>query len=137
MAAAGSLFAYGTLLIGEIFSAVTGLTRQGVRARLQGYRRYRVAKQRYPAITADATGEVSGLLYPNIRPAVWARLDAFESSLYQRITTHVRLADGSSHEAQTYVIAPAHTSLLSDQDWDENHFRAQGYTEYLFAGPPA
>jgi len=128
----GRLFAYGTLMFGEVFRAVCGVERPGRPATLAEYVRLQVRGEAFPAIVARSGAHVPGLLIEGIEPALWARLDAFESDFYQRVTVRVLCGDDAClHAAQTYVAHPAVRNALSEREWSPENFRVRDLARYL------
>lgn len=58
-----NLFAYGSLMIPDIFSRVTQEVRPAVAATLHGWKRCQVADQPYPAIVRAPEVSVTGVLW--------------------------------------------------------------------------
>ena len=128
------LFAYGTLRCADIMAEVTGMQGSGVSAVLSGYTCYQVRNESYPAIAACPNGVVQGLLYEDIPPAVWDRLDRFEGGMYVR-TQVIVTSRGESIPAQTYVIADSHLDLLEPVEWNYDCFLRKGKQTFLQTYP--
>jgi gamma-glutamylcyclotransferase (GGCT)/AIG2-like uncharacterized protein YtfP len=120
------LFAYGTLMCTDIMEEVSGLQLPGVPALLQQYRRFCVRGEVYPAIIADADGDVDGVVYRNIPQSAWIRLDRFEGEMYARQMVEVVLAAGARIPAVTYVLRTEFTSCLEASEWDLQTFLRDG-----------
>lgn len=103
------LFVYGSLTPGE--------SNAGVMADIDGHWQEATVRGElspdgwgvtapFPALRLDEQGkEVPGLLFSSLDlQDHWARLDAFEGSAYERVTTIARLTDGSRLEVFTYVL---------------------------------
>ena len=116
------LFAYGTLEIPAIMSAVTGRHYPAEAARLPDYTRYLLANKPYPGIIPRLNAEVAGVLYRNLNPQVWRRLDRYEDTFYQRQKVRVISAAGEVLEAWTYIIPADKGYLLSQIPWDRRYF---------------
>lgn len=112
-----SLFAYGSLLLPEVFEAVTRQSRDGVPAVLDGFRRTKLKGFGFPAILPEAGMDTSGLIYTALEGAAWRRLDAFEDDFYDRKSVLIRLASGELLEAQTYVLSHRFLHLSLDESW--------------------
>jgi gamma-glutamylcyclotransferase (GGCT)/AIG2-like uncharacterized protein YtfP len=125
------LFAYGTLMCGDIFHAVTGRRLPAVSATLMNYQRLRVRGEHYPAIRVQPGGQVEGILYRQVSRQLWRRLDQFEGSLYRRCSIVVRLAGGHTVTAYTYVIRPRSAQRLLPLEWDFDTFLEQGKAHFL------
>ena len=116
------LFAYGTLEIPAVMSAVTGQHYPGEAALLPGYTRYLLVNKQYPGIVPRENAEVTGVLYRNLSPDIWRRLDRYEDDFYQRQRVTVFTAGGESLDAWTYIIPVNKHDLLSQLPWDRRHF---------------
>jgi|APEBP8051072433_1049376.scaffolds.fasta_scaffold00584_2 gamma-glutamylcyclotransferase (GGCT)/AIG2-like uncharacterized protein YtfP len=113
------LFVYGTLAPGKpnahVLSGVPGHWENGtVRGRL--VQRGWGAALGYPGIVPCPQGlvgdEVAGWIFTSPQlPEQWDRLDAFEGSGYQRVTTLAKRADGSMVPVQIYAITPEQESF--------------------------
>ena len=117
------LFAYGTLMDGDIMAAVSRGRYRHAPAVLNNYVRKAVRGEVFPAIALCDGGSVDGMVYFGLTQDAFARLDRFEGSLYQRTAVLVTCHGGKSVEAQTYVIARQFTHRLSEQNWDYQEFR--------------
>lgn len=105
------LFIYGTLAPGRpnahVMAGIPGTWEPAtVRGRLiqQGWG----AAQGYPGIILDEHGDtIDGLIFSsNALAAHLPRLDAFEGSEYQRVTTTATLQDGTRVAACIYALCP-------------------------------
>jgi gamma-glutamylcyclotransferase (GGCT)/AIG2-like uncharacterized protein YtfP/GNAT superfamily N-acetyltransferase len=103
------IFVYGTLAPGRpnahVLSGVPGVWQKAsVRGLLvqAGWG----AEQGYPGLVIDdAEGQVEGFVLSSDALAnEWARLDEFEGSQYERVTTPVRLEDGQIVQAFVYQL---------------------------------
>ena len=126
-----NLFAYGTLMVPEVMTAVTGMTFRREPATLSAYVRYRISTQIFPAIIADAQGAVDGILYYDIDDRSLQQLDRFESLVYERREVRVQTADAVGMAASAYILAPHHQHLLSAEPWDLEQFQQQHLQDYL------
>lgn len=124
-------FTYGSLMCEDIMSAVCGLRCQRhAAATLHGHRRHPVLGQHYPGMVPAADAAVTGVLYLDLPPVVWPRLDAFEGEEYARVPLAVSLADGRTVEAWTYLFKPRYGNRLGGGDWDFEHFLRHGKTAF-------
>ena len=126
-----ALFAYGTLMCPAIMKDVTGLDLRGEPATLEGFRRGLVRDEVFPAILPASGHAVQGVIYQPMTPPAWSRLDRFEGEIYERRMISLRLPNGRILSAGTYVIAPAHTDLLTDLEWDFDHFLLHGKQRFI------
>ncbi len=120
------LFAYGTLMCSDIMAEVSGTSMPAAPGTLRGYRRLGVKGEHYPAIFPDRDGIVEGVVYLDIPPLAWARLDRFEGEMYSRESVRVALADGTAVAAEAYVIGHGFTDCLENEEWDFAAFLRNG-----------
>ena len=113
----GSLFAYGSLQLPEVFEAVTRQSRKGVPAVLRDFRRTKLKGFGFPALRPALGIETSGVLYPALDEDAWRRLDAFEDDFYQRRAVTIHLSDTSLCLAYVYVLADGFLHLSLDEPW--------------------
>lgn len=109
----------------SIFSRVTGTLRPATLATARGWVRRRVRDEVYPAIAPQAAGVVSGVVYFDLPPEAWARLDAFEGEMYERVRIGVRGADGREWKAFSYALRPGCRHLFTGDDWSFEEFRSR------------
>lgn len=127
------LFVYGSLLNDEVFARVLQGAKPSKRvdsAVLKSYKRCRVKGAPYPAaIEAASSSEiVGGLVYLEGAEQL-AKLDAFESDFYKRITVDVIITQDkgiSSIEADTYIWNLSLDKLDIAQDWSYEKFVSKG-----------
>jgi gamma-glutamylcyclotransferase (GGCT)/AIG2-like uncharacterized protein YtfP len=116
------LFAYGTLEIPAVMYAVTGQHHPAKAAVLPDYSRYLLVNKPYPGIVPQLNAEVEGMLYRNLSPQIWQRLDRYEDNFYQRQQVTVLSRRGEPIDAWTYIVPMAHQHLLSQIPWDRRYF---------------
>jgi len=122
-----NVFVYGTLLIPEIWNAVTGEPGLAASpATLPGYRILRVRNAAYPGIVAVGDGDsVDGKIVFDIPDLALRRLDAYEDAFYRRAEVHPETTDGSLVPAQAYLVPVEVAELwLSDEPWTLEWFEA-------------
>lgn len=124
------LFAYGTLMVPEVMQRICGYAAPGQSAMLRDYRCRQLSGEVYPAIVPWLGERVEGVIYRGVTPAQLLRLDAFEGEMYQRQAVTV-VADRVSTFAQTYVLVPAFSKLLSDTPWSLASFVPRGIQDFL------
>jgi len=125
-----NLFAYGTLMCGDIMHEVSGVCCSPLPATLKGFRRHSVRGEHYPAIVPDEEGRVDGLVYRDVPEAAWVRLDRFEGEMYERSIVQVEMKDGSILPAATYVTLPKFLDRLDPSGWDFAEFLRTGKTSF-------
>lgn len=119
-----NLFAYGTLMDPEIMAQVTGAEYRSEKATLPQYVRKTVWGEVYPAIIKRSGSSVDGVVYFDITPEIFDRLDNFEGPLYVRKKVVVTCDNDESVGTYTYVISPDFIHQLSDDDWSFEDFLA-------------
>ncbi|ONH29899.1 gamma-glutamylcyclotransferase family protein [Pseudofrankia asymbiotica] len=77
-----ALFAYGTLMFGDIVEALLGRRPAFTAAAVAGWRAARLPGRVYPGLVPAAGRRASGLLLSGLSAAEWALLDAFEGDAY-------------------------------------------------------
>ncbi len=105
-------------------------------AMLHGYRRRRVKRCDYPAITEAWNSSVRGTLVTGLTDADIWRLDVFEGDQYKRVKVHVTAlqkvgddhgdgnVEGGDVEAETYVWIDEEAGL-EDAEWDFAEFKRE------------
>lgn len=124
------LFAYGTLMCEEIMNEVSGRRLSHAPGTLAGYRRYSVRGEHYPGIVPEEGAHVHGVVYWDVPPAAWERLDRFEGDMYARQRVEIHLADGGTLSAMTYVVRPAFVDHLDPSEWDFEDFLRHGKASF-------
>ncbi|GAB6056960.1 gamma-glutamylcyclotransferase family protein [Desulfonatronum parangueonense] len=124
------LFAYGTLMCKDIMQAVSGCRLPRMPGILPGYCRRAVKNQVYPAMIPDALSYVEGIVYFDVSPDAWHRLDLFEGEMYFRESVVISLENGELGSAQTYVAKPNYRVHLEDAAWDHEAFLSSGKTTF-------
>ena len=112
-----SLFAYGSLQLGNVFEAVTRQSLTGAPATLEGFQRTKLKGFGFPAIIPASGMQTPGLIYSGLLEEAWHRLDAFEDDFYERLRVIIHLANGEWIEADTYVLAKHCHHLSMNEPW--------------------
>jgi len=130
-----NVFAYGSLILPEVWGAVTGERHRSEPGRLSGYIRRRVRGATYPGIVTDdrsGAGEwIDGAIYYDVGADALAALDEFESDFYVRVTLEAHDGRGEAVRCEAYLVPPENAHLLSDEVWDLDRFRSEHLTEFL------
>jgi len=133
-----NLFAYGTLLVPEIWEAVTGAPPpRNVPATLASYEIFRVKGGDFPGIIESENSHdvVPGHIYFDLPADTMSALDRYEDTFYERAEVTVSTSTGPE-SAQTYRIPRSEAAiLLSPETWTLDWFRAEAmdrYCERLF-----
>ena len=110
---------------------VIGRRTLGRGATLNGYARFLMRGERFPAIVAQAGGETRGLLFDDIRPEELDGLDAYEGEMFQRLSVQVALAEGGASEGLVYVLRPEHLDRLTREPWEVERFAAEEVDRFM------
>lgn len=128
-----NLFAYGTLLVPEIWRAVVGRDFPSRPAILRGFEIRRVTGADFPGIqpSDNPESEVAGRVFIDLDDDALRRLDAYEDSLYDRLD--LTLLDESSHPVRSwvYVVAEDQRNCLSADSWSLDWFLAEAADGYI------
>ena len=126
-----NLFAYGTLMIPEIMSAVTGHNFPYFKATLKDYARFTIKAESYPGIIQMNGAKIDGLVYLELDDISIARLDLFEGHMYQRLKVMVETKEGIRLPAYAYLLKPEYKNFLSSEPWDINKFKERDLKDFL------
>lgn len=130
------LFVYGTLLLPKIMQQVSQQRHFSRKAILYNFARYKVRGKRYPGIVREHGASVTGLLYSNVTPAAWRRLDDYEGHFYQRQQVEVELGQNEYCLAWVYLVPVSQRHRLGWRDWSFAQFRQrhlQGFLQHLLS----
>lgn len=101
-------------------------------ATLHGFAVYRVADGLYPVmVEAEASDLVDGVVYLNLDEKSLAKLDEYESGLYERWEVEALARDGERLACQAYVLPATRRESASDEAWDREWFQREALGEYL------
>ena len=134
-----NLFAYGTLMFPEVWERVVGRSFRTEAAVLADYAAWQVRGGLFPVLVAAAGDVTHGLVYFNLDPTAFIRLDDHESDFYERRPVEVALASGELVACQAYILPSRNSALASTARWDAETFRRESLAQYLrttdFSGP--
>lgn len=105
---------------------VSGAPHRSSSATLSDYIRKSVKGEVYPAIIEHVGAIVEGILYFDVSPDAFCRIDTFEGPLYVRTGVVVIGNGGKRAAAQTYVLETAQADRLSKEDWRYDTFLTEG-----------
>lgn len=117
-----NLFAYGSLMCDDIMSQVSGFRVPSLHGTLKGYRRLSIKDEYYPAIIPDDQSGVEGVVYMNLPPVAWQRLDKYEGGMYTCSLVRIELDGGEISAAATYVLRPEFRDKLDHSCWSFSDF---------------
>lgn len=130
-----NLFAYGTLLVPDIWNSVVGESFRSEAAVLPGFEIFRVIGGDYPGIVKSerADAKVPGRVFYDLDEIAIARLDTYEGTFYERLEVECKHLDfeGEIH-CSSYII-PQLTAeeVLSDEVWTLEWFQAEAQDAYI------
>lgn len=135
-----NLFAYGTLMDPEIMRKVALELPRREPGILRDHERKALRGRTYPGLRPKLGGSVEGILYWEVPPPAWERLDRFEGEMYIRTEVAVLVRGGRMVAAWTYRIASGFEGELEDMEWDfvgfVRHSKSSFEREYEgFRGP--
>lgn len=110
-------FTYGSLMCADIMARVCARSEALLKAEpavLMDHARHPVRSEDYPGVRPAAGAQVPGVLYRDITPDEWLRLDAFEGADYERVRVQVWVGDALPGAPQT---SPAASPLRPVQAW--------------------
>ena len=126
------LFAYGTLLIPEIWTKVTGRIDRGDPAVVKGFCVRRVLDDLYPVLIRNAGESANGVVYRDIDRQMWRTLERYETDFYVRRSVIALLNDSTgAQECEAFVLPEAHRRFASNEPWDVETFEREDLDEYL------
>jgi gamma-glutamylcyclotransferase (GGCT)/AIG2-like uncharacterized protein YtfP len=126
------LFAYGTLIFPEVWRRVVGPLCVSEPAALARYEAFYARGGTYPVIVQGAAGDlVHGVVYFDLDANDFSKLDAYESTLYERQSVDVRLSSGESLSCQAYVLPESRRRFATDRPWRRDYFERYELEGYL------
>lgn len=129
-----AIFTYGTLMFEPVWRAVLGEVAQSpAPALIEGFQRYRVQGELYPAVIRAAGEQVPGMLYSGVTDEQIATLDAFEGTDYQRTEVTAIMSASVNIKAGVYLFL--RPELLEYQAWDPDQFEREHIDAFLDAWP--
>lgn len=134
-----SLFAYGSLMSGAVIKKVINRIPVGVVAKLNGYHRFRVNGELYPAIYPSFDSEVvEGMLYEGISDEELATFDDYEGDQYIRMEVEVQTAEKEKRSHSfVYIMRKEFAHLLhGDWSYDEYLSRERLFLDTQFLNTP-
>lgn len=125
------LFTYGTLMCDDIMFSVTGNHYSSIDGVLQGYQKYKVRDEVYPAMLAKKKEAAEGVIYKNLLDDDWNKLDIFEGHRFDRMVVQIDTKDGSIIQAHTYILKSKFANILLDRKWSFTEFLNSGKEKFV------
>ena len=110
------LFAYGTLMIGEIFQGFSKAPIHQSKGYLIGYECRQLKNRTYPGMIAGQ-GIVNGIIYHQLSEEDFLSLDAYEGEEYSRVKIVANTASTKQIQAWTYIYKDEFKANLLNQPW--------------------
>eukprot|EP00882_Tetradesmus_deserticola_P009645 GHRQ01010183.1.p1 GENE.GHRQ01010183.1~~GHRQ01010183.1.p1 ORF type:complete len:164 (+),score=28.61 GHRQ01010183.1:245-736(+) len=119
----GTAFVYGTLMAPEVLQLLIKRVPKSRAATLNGYARYRVKEQVFPAIIpAKSSSKVTGMVLMELSRSELDILDVYESEEYYRAAVEPEVEDGTKVPADVYIWKDEHKHKL-DGEWSYDEWR--------------
>eukprot|EP00123_Amoebidium_parasiticum_P001059 comp12052_c0_seq1/m.6760 comp12052_c0_seq1/g.6760 ORF comp12052_c0_seq1/g.6760 comp12052_c0_seq1/m.6760 type:complete len:149 (-) comp12052_c0_seq1:360-806(-) len=125
------LFVYGTLLFDDVLKRVIGRAPERTKAFIEGYKRYAVKGQLFPAIIPCEGEKVEGLLL-SVTQKEADLLDEYEGTEYVHHVVTAHDVDSAKEETVSVYVWTYKLDLL-EGDWDPDYFVANNMKKYLGA----
>lgn len=131
--AAVNVFTYGSLMFDQVWRAVVGRLNPSVTGRLDGFEAWKLAGQTFPGMAPAPGRQVRGRIWQEVTHDEVARLDAFESGIYDRKALNLQTDDGVQIEAWAYIVRPDCRGMFLDEPWDSEEFQRRHLPTFLSA----
>lgn len=125
-----NLYTYGSLRLPQVWEKVVGRTFLTTPGRLRDHVALRVKGRLFPGIIPRAGAVTAGTVYHDLDDDALVLLDAYESTLYERLPVVVETSGGPV-DAQAYVVKPEYQIELESTPWDFQAFVEQDLAEYM------
>ena len=125
------VFAYGTLAIPQVMTALTGVVFPTVPAHVIHYARFLLKGKPYPGMCRRQNTMTSGRLYRNVDEESLRVMDAFEDDIYVREAIVVNTESGAFAKAWAYLIPEEYEVRLGVECWDQEVFLDKYGETYL------
>jgi gamma-glutamylcyclotransferase (GGCT)/AIG2-like uncharacterized protein YtfP len=128
-----NVFTYGSLMFEEVWRAVVGRTGPSVAGQLTGYEAWKLVGQTFPGLAPAPGRQVNGRIWQDVTETELARLDVFESGIYDRQRLAVRAEDDTTLPCWAYIVRPDSRTLLLNEPWDREEFERLHLRDFLSA----
>lgn len=126
-----NVFTYGSLMFDEVWRGVTGRLAESVPGVLADHAAWRLRGQNFPGLAPAPGHQTAGRIWLAVTPDELARLDEFESGLYERRLFDVRAGNGRRLNCWAYEVRSDSRSLLEPALWDPEEFRQRHLAGFL------
>lgn len=119
-------------MIEELFNRIVKGKYASVKGYVDGYHRFRVIGEVYPALVSATSGEqVHGLAYLDITEEDMNRLDEFEGDMYRRKTVDMQTELGDVLIVDTYLCISDYHHMVGKSHWEPGDFNAAAKDQFL------
>lgn len=125
------VFAYGTLAIPQVMTALTGVVFPTIPAHVTHYARFLLKGKPYPGMCRRKGAVTFGRLYRNVDEESLRVLDEFEDDIYVRETIVVNTESGEFSKAWAYLIPEEYEARLGVECWDQANFLEKHGEAYI------
>lgn len=126
-----NVFTYGSLMFDEVWRAVVGRTGPSVAGQLTGHEAWKLVGQTFPGLAPAPGRQVNGRIWQEVTETELAKLDVFESGIYDRQLLAVRAEDGTTLPSWTYIVRPDSRTLLLNEPWNREEFERLHLRDFL------
>lgn len=118
-----NVFTYGSLLFDGVWEAVVGRIGPSFEGRLDGFEAWKITGQVFPGLAPACGHQVAGRVWQGVTAVELAKLDAFESGIYDRERVPVQTSSGKLLKCWAYVVRPDCRDRLRNERWDRDEFQ--------------
>jgi hypothetical protein len=111
----------------QVWQRVVRGTYHSASATVNGYARYAIVGETYPAMIEQTAATVHGVVYFDVDEDDVAVLDAFESTDYRRECVSARIGANEVRAVEAYVYLD--TSRISNAPWEPETFQLQHFLD--------
>jgi hypothetical protein len=122
---------YGSLMFPEAMEALLGRSFAHEKISFEGFERFAVANEVYPAAIRSEGNSLEGRLYFDLDALALAVLDRFEGDVYERISVPVRSPSRGDIVADLYVLASWAQDRLLQVPWSPEVFESKHLSMYV------
>lgn len=127
-----TIFVYGTLSFDKVISGLLGRELAGSSATIAGFKRIKIKDKRYPGLIKSTPDSIiEGKVHTDIAAEELVLLDTFEDNFYQKIEAEVKLKDGQTKKAFTYIVPEHNKHFATKAEWNHDEFSEKHLQDYI------
>jgi len=126
-----SLFTFGSLTLPEVMQAVTGRVFPARRAWVPGYAARLLRDECFPGLAEMDEQRAHGMFYQGVDRESLELIDRFEGDYYRRVKHFIMFSKQETGLGYIYLLKPYMQDILTQEPWDEDHFRRFHLTRFL------